>query len=191
MRKVATILPDVWIIEPKVYGDRRGYFVETYNQKAFESLDIHNVFVQDNLSFTQKKHTLRGIHFQQDPATQCKLVRAHRGVVVDLAVDLRRGSPTYLQWVLVELSSDNKRMLYIPRGFGHAFLTVSDDVEFCYKADNFYSPQHDRTIRYDDPQIKIDWGFSTPPILSQKDLDAPLLKDSDCNFIFEEQGATS
>jgi dTDP-4-dehydrorhamnose 3,5-epimerase len=184
MRKVATILPDVWIIEPKVYGDHRGYFVETYNQKAFESLDIHNVFVQDNLSFTQKKHTLRGIHFQQNPAAQCKLVHIHRGAVLDLVVDLRRRSPAYLQWVLVELSSDNKRMLYIPRGFGHAFLTLTDDVEFCYKADNFYSPQHDRTIRYNDPQIKIDWGFSTPPILSQKDLDAPFLKDSDCNFIF-------
>ena len=181
MKKIETAIPDVFILEPAVFGDHRGYFMETYNQSAFADLGIMNLFVQDNQSFTKQKGTLRGIHFQTDPMSQTKLVRVTKGAVKDLAVDLRRGSPTFLKWVLVELSEENKRMLYIPRGFGHGFVTLTDDVEFLYKVDNLYSKECDRSIRYDDPQIGIDWGLDNP-ILSAKDQAAPYLKDSDVAF---------
>lgn len=138
MRRIDTALPGVCIVEPQVYGDHRGYFMETYSTRAFEQIGITAVFVQDNQSFTAQKGTLRGIHFQNAPMAQAKLVRVTRGAVMDVAVDLRRGSPTYRQWVAVELSAGNKRMLYLPRGFGHGFKTLTDDVEFCYKVDNLY-----------------------------------------------------
>ncbi len=181
MEKIETALPGVYILEPQVFGDYRGYFMETYSKRTFAQLGIDRTFVQDNESFTQKKGTLRGIHFQQDPMAQCKVVRVTKGAVRDLAVDLRKGSPTYLQWIFAELSAENKRMLYLPRGFGHGFVTLTDDVEFLYKVDNLYSHECDRSIRFDDPQIGVGWGVDEP-ILSQKDLSAPLLKDSDCNF---------
>ncbi len=186
MNKVETGLPGVFIIEPQVFGDYRGYFVETYSQKKFADIGIINDFVQDNMSFTAQKGTLRGLHFQNNPAAQCKVVRVTRGAVMDVAVDIRKGSPNYLNWVGVELSADNKRQLYIPRGFAHGFLTLTDDVEFVYKVDNLYSKECDRSIRFDDPAIKVDWNIASP-ILSQKDLDAPLLKDSDCNFVYVEE----
>lgn len=183
MKRVETKLPGVYILEPKVYGDHRGYFMETYSKKVFSELGIDAVFVQDNESFTAKKGTLRGLHFQNEPMAQAKLVRVLTGAVLDVAVDLRKGSPTYLQWEAVELSAENKRMFYLPRGFAHGFLTLTDDVTFIYKVDRLYSPACDRSIRFDDPQIGVEWGIETP-ILSQKDLDAPLLKDSDCNFTY-------
>lgn len=185
MNRIDTALPGVCILEPKVFGDHRGYFMETYSKAVFEDLGIHGDFVQDNLSYTQKKGTLRGIHYQMNPMAQSKIVRASRGTVMDLAVDLRKGSPTYLQWILVELSEQNKRMFYIPRGFGHGFITMTDDVEFSYKVDNLYASSCDRSIRFDDPTIGVDWGVSAP-ILSAKDLAAPLLKDSDCNFTYSK-----
>ena len=185
MKRIETKLPGVVLIEPQVFGDHRGYFMETYSAKAFAQMGIDNVFVQDNQSFTARKGTLRGIHFQNGDMAQAKLVRVTRGAVMDVAVDLRRGSPTYKQWAAVELSEENKRMLFIPRGFGHGFLTLTDDVEFCYKVDNLYSKEHDRGIRFDDPDIGVVWGVEDP-ILSQKDQAAPLLKDSDCSFVFEE-----
>lgn len=184
MQKIETSLPGVFILEPKVFGDHRGYFLETYSRRTFEELGLDRDFVQDNQSFTQRRGTLRGIHFQMNPMAQCKLVRVLQGAVKDLAVDLRRGSPTYLQYVLVELSAENKRMLYIPRGFGHAFLTLTDDVTFVYKVDQLYDQPCDRSIRFDDPQIHVDWGIEDP-IVSDKDLKAPLLKDSDVNFVYE------
>ncbi|MBQ8536862.1 MAG: dTDP-4-dehydrorhamnose 3,5-epimerase [Clostridia bacterium] len=184
MEKIATALAGVYIIEPKVFGDHRGYFMETYSSRVFAELGINNVFVQDNQSFTAQKGTLRGIHFQNDPMSQAKLVRVTKGAVLDVAVDLRKGSPTYKQWVGVELTAENKRMLFIPRGFGHGFLTLTDDVEFCYKVDNLYSKEYDRGIRFDDPEIGVVWGV-TEPILSQKDTASPMLKDSDCNFVHE------
>ena len=167
-----------------MYGDHRGYFMETYSTRAFEQIGITAVFVQDNQSFTAQKGTLRGIHFQNAPMAQAKLVRVTRGAVMDVAVDLRRGSPTYRQWAAVELSAGNKRMLYLPRGFGHGFKTLTDDVEFCYKVDNLYSKEHDRGIRFDDPSIGVAWGEVTEDLLSAKDLHAPLLEESDCNFIY-------
>jgi len=169
-----------------VHGDHRGYFMETYSAKAFADMGIEAVFVQDNQSFTAKKGTLRGIHFQNAPMAQAKLVRVTKGAVLDVAVDLRKGSPTYKQWSSVELSAENKRMLFIPRGFGHGFVTLTDDVEFCYKVDNLYSRACDRGIRFDDPAIGIDWGI-TEPILSAKDMTSPLLADSDCNFMYTEE----
>ena len=117
---------------------------------------------------------------------QAKLVRVTRGAVMDVAVDLRRGSPTYRQWVAVELSAENKRMLYLPRGFGHGFKTLTDDVEFCYKVDNLYSKEHDRGIRFDDPSIGVAWGEVVEELLSAKDIHAPLLEESDCNFLYKQ-----
>ena len=185
MKRIDTKLPGVVIVEPQVFGDHRGYFMETYSTKAFADIGITNEFVQDNQSFTAQKGTLRGIHFQNAPMAQAKLVRVTRGAVLDVAVDLRKGSPTYRQWVGVELSAENKRMLFIPRGFGHGFVTLTDDVEFCYKVDNLYSRECDRGIRFDDPEIGVEWGV-TEPVLSKKDTVSPMLRDSDCNFIYAE-----
>ena len=186
MEKIATSLPGVFIIEPKVFGDQRGYFMETYSTRAFADIGIDTVFVQDNQSFSAQKGILRGIHFQNAPYAQAKLVRVTRGAVMDVAVDLRKGSPTYRQWVAVELSAENKRMLYIPRGFGHGFRTLTDDVEFCYKVDNLYSKECDRGIRFNDPAIGVEWGEVRRELLSQKDTTSPLLADSDCNFVYGE-----
>jgi len=186
MQKIETSLPGVYIVEPKVFGDHRGYFMETYSVRVFAEIGINNEFVQDNQSFTAKAGTLRGIHFQNDPMAQAKLVRVTRGAVLDVAVDLRKGSPTYRQWVAVELSAENKRMLFIPRGFGHGFRTLTDDVEFCYKVDNLYSKECDRGIRYNDPTIGVAWGEVIDELLSPKDTTSPLLDDSDCNFVYSE-----
>lgn len=185
MKRIETGLPGVVIVEPQVFGDYRGYFMETYSTRAFEEIGITCTFVQDNQSFTARKGTLRGIHFQNAPMAQAKLVRVTRGAVLDVAVDLRKGSPTYRQWVAAELSEENKRMLFIPRGFGHGFVTLTDDVEFCYKVDNLYSRECDRGIRFNDPEIGVDWGVSDP-ILSAKDTGSPMLADSDCNFVYGE-----
>lgn len=184
MEKISTKLDGVFILEPKVFGDHRGYFMETYSDKVFKDLGIDCTFVQDNESFTAQKGTLRGLHFQKDPMSQSKIVRVLQGKVMDVAVDLRKGSPTYLQWEAVELSEENKRMFFIPRGFAHGFLTLTDNVKFVYKVDNLYAPDCDRSIRFDDPAIGVAWGI-TDPILSQKDLNAPLLCDSDCNFTYK------
>lgn len=186
-KKIETKLPGVVILEPQVFGDHRGWFMESWSEKNMEDIGINVRFVQDNQSFTAKKGTLRGIHYQQNPMAQAKLVRVVRGAVVDVAVDIRKGSPTYGQWTAVELSAENKRQFFIPQGFGHAFLTLTDDVEFVYKCDNLYSKDCDRNIRWNDPDINMDWksfGLEGEPILSEKDAAAPLLKESDCNFVF-------
>ena len=183
MNKIETSLPGVYIIEPRVFGDQRGYFMETWSTRNFEEMGLHYDFVQDNQSYSSQKGILRGIHFQNAPYAQAKLVRVTRGAVLDVAVDLRRGSPTYKQWVAVELSAENKRMVMIPRGFGHGFKTLTEDVEFCYKVDNLYSKECDRGIRFEDPEIGVDWGEVTRELLSEKDTHSPLLRDSDCNFI--------
>ena len=185
MKRIDTKLPGVCIVEPVVHGDHRGYFMETYSTAAFAAIGIDTVFVQDNQSFSAQKGVLRGIHFQNAPMAQAKLVRVTRGAVLDVAVDLRKGSPTYCQWVSVELSAENKRMFYIPRGFGHGFVTLTDGVEFCYKVDNLYSRECDRGIRFNDPAIGVAWGIEAP-ILSQKDTTSPLLSESDCNFVYGE-----
>lgn len=183
MERIDTRLKDIVFLQPRVFGDHRGYFTETYSEKVFHDLGINDLFVQDNESFTARKGTLRGLHFQNEPMAQSKLVRVVQGAVMDVAVDLRRGSPTYLQWEAVELSDENKRMLYLPRGFAHGFLTLTDNVKFVYKVDRFYAPKCDRSVFFADPEINVQWGISDP-ILSEKDRNAPLLRDSDCNFVY-------
>ena len=189
MKVTETKIPGVIIIEPDVFGAHRGYFMETYSTKKYEEIGITTTFVQDNMSFSAQKGTLRGLHFQNAPMAQAKLVSCTRGTVIDVAVDIRKGSPTYKQWVAVELSAENKKQFFIPRGFAHGFLTLTDDVEFRYKVDNLYSKEHDRGIRYDDPTINVDWGSllnGIEPILSEKDTTGSILDNSDCNFVYED-----
>lgn len=181
MKIVETKLNGVLIIEPDVFTDSRGWFTEAYNKKNFKDLNIDIDFIQDNHSFSYKKGTLRGLHFQNEPFAQTKLVRCTKGAVLDVAVDLRRNSKTYKEWVAVELSAENKKQILIPKGFAHGFMLLEDNSEFHYKVDNHYSKDHDRSIRFDDPEISINWGIENP-ILSEKDLNAPFLKDSDVNF---------
>ena len=168
-------------MEPQVFGDNRGWFTETYSEVKFKELGLDVKFVQDNHSFSNLKGTLRGIHLQNHPFSQTKLVRCTRGAVLDVAVDLRKDSATYKQWVSVELTADNYKQLYIPQGLGHAFLTMTENCEFQYKVDNFYSKESERSVRWDDPELGIDWG-TDQLILSEKDQNAPLLKDCDINF---------
>lgn len=184
MKVIRTKIEGVYIIEPQVFGDERGWFMETYSKIKTPEIDCE--FVQDNQSFSKDKGTLRGIHFQNGEHSQAKLVRCVAGAVLDVAVDLRKDSPTYKEWVSVELSKENKKQFFIPRGFGHGFLTLTDDVEFVYKADNYYNGESDRSIKFDDNEINVDWNLEKyqiqEPILSHKDNTAPLLAGSDCSF---------
>lgn len=188
MKITETKIPGVLIIDPDVHGDHRGYFMETYSKKKYEEVGITVDFVQDNMSFSAQKGTLRGLHWQNVPRAQSKLVSCTKGSVIDVAVDIREGSPNYGEWVSVELSEENKRQFFIPQGFAHGFLTLTDNVEFRYKVDNFYSKEHDRGIRYDDPTANVDWGSllnGLEPILSEKDMSGPTLKEADNNFIYK------
>ena len=173
MKITETGLPGVLIIEPTVFADSRGWFMETYTKIKTPQVDCD--FIQDNHSYSAKKETLRGIHYQRPPMEQAKLVRCVRGSIMDYAVDLRPGSETFKHWVVAELSAGNKKQLFIPRGFGHAFITLTDDTEVLYKADNYYSAKHEATVLWSDPEINITWGTNAP-ILSDKDQTAPLLK---------------
>ena len=184
MNLIPTSIPDVKLLEPRVFGDARGWFYEAYNAETLKELGIDVTFVQDNRSFSAKKGTLRGLHFQKTPHAQSKLLSCTRGEILDVAVDLRKGSPTYLQHVAVRLSAENKRMLFLPKGFAHGFLTLTDDVEVFYKVDAYYDPASDRSVRFDDPQLAVPWGIADP-ILSDKDKNAPLLCDSDVDFRYE------
>ncbi len=177
-------IADVKVIEPTYFEDDRGYFCETYSARTMKEYGFDMVFVQDQQSLSVKKGTIRGIHFQLAPKSQTKLVRCTRGRVMDYAVDLRKDSPTYKKWVAVELSEENRRQVLIPKGFGHAFVTLVDNCEIQYKVDAFYAPECDRGISYMDPEIGIDWGVDDP-ILSDKDRRAPLLKDSDADFTMD------
>lgn len=176
MKFEKTKLEGVVIITPDVFGDHRGFFMESWSEHKMEEAGLHYDFVQDNHSMSSVKGTLRGIHFQKGDKAQAKLVRCVKGAVLDVAVDLRHESPTYKQWVAVELSAENKKQLMIPRGFGHGFVTLTDEVEFLYKADNYYAPEADGGIRWNDPEIGVDWGVENP-ILSAKDEKNPFLKD--------------
>jgi len=181
MEVTKSTINDVLILTPRVFKDNRGWFYESYTQKALSSIGIEHCFVQANHSFSLMKNTVRGLHFQNNLKAQTKIVRCTVGSIMDVAVDLRKNSLTYLQWVMVELSAGNKKQLYIPKGFAHGFLSLTDNVEIQYLVDEFYSPEADRSIRYDDPDIGIRWNVENP-ILSEKDSEAPLLKDSDYNF---------
>ena len=184
---VKTSIPGVILVKPRVFGDERGFFMETYKKSDFEKAGIDTDFVQDNHS-KSVKGVLRGLHYQLEPEAQGKLVRCIRGKIFDVAVDIRRGSPTFGKWIGVELSEENKLMLWIPKGFAHGFLTLSEEAEIVYKVSGAeYSPEHDRGIRWNDPDIGIKWPLEGEPILSEKDRIAPLLKDAEVNFVYEER----
>jgi len=178
MRVVATDIPDVLIIEPKVFGDERGFFYESFNAAAFEAATgLKRSFVQDNHSKSQRG-VLRGLHYQiQQP--QGKLVRVVAGEVFDVAVDLRKSSPTFGRWVGTHLSAQNQRQLWIPEGFAHGFVVLSESAEFLYKTTDYYAPAHERSLLWNDPQIGIDWPFEEPPQLSQKDIDGKVLSEAE------------
>lgn len=178
MKVTPTAIPDVLLIEPKVFGDERGFFLESFNQKAFDAaVGRHVAFVQDNHS-RSAKGVLRGLHYQLPPHAQGKLVRVTRGAVFDVAVDNRRDSPTYGRWVGVELSGENHRQLWIPPGLAHGFLVTSESADFLYKTTEFYTPTAERAIRWDDPALAIEWPLDgLTPTLSAKDLAAPALAD--------------
>ena len=182
MKFTETALPGVYIVEPAVFGDNRGFFMESWSQRAFEETGLHYDFVQDNHSSSTVKGTLRGIHFQRNPKAQGKLMRCVRGRILDVAVDLRQDSPTYRQWVSEELSAENHRQLWIPQGFGHGFLTLEDHCEVQYKTDEFYAPECDGGIAWNDPEIAVDWGGVADPILSDKDRALPLLEQRGIDF---------
>ena len=167
VKKIATSLPGVFILEPRAFGDQRGFFLESYNEKVFRELGISDRFVQDNHS-SSTKNVLRGLHYQVKNA-QGKLVRVVVGEILDVAVDLRRSSQTFGKWEAVRLSGENKRMLWIPAGFAHGFLVISNSAHVLYKATNYYSPEHERTVAWNDPDLKIDWQLNAEPIISAKD----------------------
>jgi len=168
MQVIRTAIPEVLILEPRVFGDERGFFYESFNARAFaEATGLDCEFVQDNHSRSQRG-VLRGLHYQLQQA-QGKLVRVSAGEVYDVAVDIRRHSPTCGQWVGVHLSAENKRQLWVPAGFAHGFLVLSEHAEFLYKTTNYYAPAHERCIRWDDPSLAIDWPLDLPPQLSAKD----------------------
>ena len=179
MNVTKTDIPDILIIEPKVFGDDRGYFFESWNKVRFEECGISADFVQDNES-KSRFGVVRGLHYQAPPYTQAKLVRVISGRVLDVAVDIRKNSPTFGKHVAVELSAENKRQLFVPRGFAHGFAVLSDEVVFAYKCDNIYMPSHERGIAFDDPALGIDWQVKPEKfILSAKDTVNPLFADSD------------
>jgi dTDP-4-dehydrorhamnose 3,5-epimerase len=180
MKIIPTEIPDVCIIKPRVFTDDRGYFFESYNREKFleSALDLN--FIQDNESRSMKG-VLRGLHFQQYPSAQGKLVRVMRGAVLDVAVDIRKKSPTYGKWVSIVLTGDNKYMYWIPEGFAHGFLTLEDDTVFFYKCTNVYNKASEGSIRWNDPDLNINWGTDNP-ILSDKDKIAPLFKDLNTSF---------
>ncbi|MEQ2464761.1 dTDP-4-dehydrorhamnose 3,5-epimerase [Niallia hominis] len=182
MKFSKTNLDSVIIVEPDVFGDHRGWFMETYNESNFLKAGISVKFVQDNQSFSAAKGTLRGLHYQLNPKAQTKLVRCTRGSIFDVAVDIRKGSPTYGNWFGVELSAENHKQLLVPKGFAHGFMTLTEDVEVQYKVDELYAPECDRGILWNDPTIGIEWPIDVEPILSEKDQKAPLLKNADNNF---------
>lgn len=184
MEFIKTILPEVILIKPKIFGDERGFFMETYKKSLFENNGIYNEFIQDNHS-KSSAGVLRGLHYQIAPKAQAKIVRCISGAVFDVAVDIRKGSPTYGKWVGYELSDYNHNMLYIPHGFAHGFLTLSDYAQLVYKTDNEYSLAHDRGIIFNDKQVSINWpAIKHEIILSEKDKKQPLFNEIETNFLY-------
>lgn len=179
-----TDLPDLLILTPRRFGDSRGWFVETWNAARMREAGLDLAFVQDNHSFSAQKGTLRGLHYQSPPRAQDKLVRCSRGAIWDVAVDARRGSPTYGRSVGVELSAENGRQLLVPKGFLHGFVTLTDDCEVQYKCTDLYSPQHDGSVRWN--SAGVNWGFAGDPVLSEKDLAAPAFADWQSPFTYGE-----
>ncbi len=183
---IKTHIPEVIIIEPRVFADERGYFFESFSQREFEENVCKTTFVQDNQS-KSSYGVLRGLHFQKPPHAQSKLVRCIEGKVLDVAVDIRKGSPTFGQYVAVELSAENSRQLFVPRGFAHGFSVLSETATFQYKCDNFYAPQHEGAIAWNDPAIAIDWQLPADAVvLSTKDQNHPNLADAEWLFNYND-----
>lgn len=186
MEVIRTTIEGVVIIKPRIFEDSRGYFFESFNQNEFEQKVCKTIFIQDNES-KSSYGVLRGLHFQKPPYAQSKLVRVLKGAVLDVAVDIRKGSPTFGQHIAVELTEENHWQLFIPRGFAHGFSVLSEEVIFQYKCDNFYSPQHEGALAWDDPDLSIDWHIPGDRVLlSDKDKVHPRLKDSDCFFDYSD-----
>lgn len=176
-------LPEVVLIEARAFADDRGWFGETYKKSEFAAQGIAFDFVQDNHSYSKSRGTLRGLHFQKEPAAQGKLIRCVAGEIFDVAVDIRIGSPTFAKWVSARISSDNHAAMWVPPGFAHGILTMTDNSEIIYKLTFEYSHNHERSLRWNDPAIGISWPLSNP-ILSKKDADAPLLNELDNNYVW-------
>jgi dTDP-4-dehydrorhamnose 3,5-epimerase len=170
-------LAEVLLITPKRHGDARGWFAETWSRKAFSAHGLDPTFVQDNQAFSARKGTLRGLHFQKAPFAQAKLVRVLKGAVFDVAVDIRQGSATYGQWVGATLTAEGGEQIWVPRGFAHAYMTLTDDSEIFYKVDNDYAPQSEGGVIWNDPDLGIAWPLDVEPVLSEKDKVLPRLKD--------------
>lgn len=186
MRILSTPLSGLFLLTPRRFGDHRGFFAETYSARVFAEHGITEQFVQDNHSLSAEAGTVRGLHFQTPPHAQAKLVRCGRGALLDVAVDIRKGSPTYGQWFGAELSFENGRQLFIPAGFAHGFVTRVPDTEIVYKCSDYYAPEAEGALRFNDPDIGIAWGLGcAPPILSEKDATAGSLANFDSPFIFE------
>lgn len=181
-----TGLEGVFVLTPKRFGDHRGFFSESWNSKVMAAAGLDYAFVQDNHSVSATTGTLRGLHFQSPPHAQAKLVRCGRGRLFDVAVDIRKGSPSYGKWFGVELSFENGKQLMIPAGFLHGFVTREPDTEIVYKCSDFYAPECDGSVRWDDPAIGIDWGVTGAPVLSEKDAIAPVLAELGDVFIYED-----
>ena len=180
------ILTNLVHIKPERHGDHRGFFAETYSRRNYSELGIEDEFVQDNHSLSREVGTLRGLHFQAPPHAQAKLVRCGRGAIFDVAVDIRKGSPTYGDWEGYELTAENGEQLYIPVGFAHGFVTLEPDSEIVYKCSDYYAPETEGSVLWNDPDIGIDWPPVSGPILSDKDASAPLLSDLESPFTFGE-----
>ncbi|NDW02526.1 MULTISPECIES: dTDP-4-dehydrorhamnose 3,5-epimerase [unclassified Salipiger] len=185
MKIEPTKLQGVLVLTPRRFGDHRGFFSESYSRKAFAEAGLHYEFVQDNHSLSMTPGTVRGLHFQAPPRAQDKLVRCGRGALFDVAVDIRKGSPTYGQWVGYELSFENGRQLLVPAGFAHGFVTLQPETEIIYKCSDTYAPETEGAVVWNDPDIGIDWPFAGEAVLSEKDAAAPRLKDIDSPFTFE------
>ena len=188
MKFIPQMIPELLLIQPTVYGDHRGYFIETFRQDLFDKIVGHPVrFIQDNES-RSSKGVLRGLHFQLPTSTQSKLVRVAEGEVLDVVVDIRKGSPTFGQHVSVILSAENKHQFWVPRGFAHGFVVLSDYATFNYKVDNYYDPENDRGIAFDDPQLQIDWRLPATQLqLSEKDQQQPVLSQLPDYFHYGDQ----
>jgi dTDP-4-dehydrorhamnose 3,5-epimerase len=184
MKISKTKFVDALIVEPKVFGDHRGFFTESYNKELFAKHGIDSDFIQDNHSLSQHSGTLRGLHYQLNQKAQTKLIRVTRGAIYDVIVDIRKGSPTYGEWQGFILSADNKRQLLVPKGFAHGFCTLVENTEVQYKVDELYSPEHDRGITWNDPILNINWPVNDP-VLSDKDTQHPTLSEADNNFEWE------
>ena len=178
------MLNELQLIKINRHGDHRGYFAETYSKREYLNLGIDVDFVQDNHSFSREAGTLRGLHFQAPPHAQAKLVRCCHGAIFDVAVDIRKGSPTYGQWEGHKLTAENGHQLYIPIGFAHGFVTLEPDSEIVYKCSDYYAPKTERSLLWNDPDIRIDWPHFHNPIQSKKDAIAPILKDFENPFIY-------